>query len=163
LTVCEKELNKILDLELRRLISSKKILENLSHEKPTKRFLDIAHSAGKGDKLDTLKNDDGSEFGSEEQLKNYVTNFYRNLYSRDEGVGGSIKDFLGKELCNHPLITGSKLTREQKEALDSDLTFAELEKALCESNLNSAPGIDGYSNRFIKKFFTYLVARSIGV
>jgi hypothetical protein len=37
--------------------------------------------------------------------------------------------------------------------LDKDLTFEELEQALGESNLKSAPSIDRYSNKFIKEFF----------
>jgi hypothetical protein len=39
--------------------------------------------------------------------------------------------------------------------LDKDLTFEELEQALGESNLKSAPGIDGYTNKFIKEFFLH--------
>jgi hypothetical protein len=43
----------------------------------------------------------------------------------------------------------------QRAELDSDLTFEEIETALNESNMKSAPGINGFSNVFIKKFFIY--------
>jgi Reverse transcriptase (RNA-dependent DNA polymerase) len=33
------------------------------------------------------------------------------------------------------------------------LTFEELSKSLTEANFKSAPGIDGYSNRFIRQFW----------
>jgi hypothetical protein len=45
-----------MDMELRKLITNKKFVENLSHEKPTKRFFDIAHNVGKGDSLAGIKN-----------------------------------------------------------------------------------------------------------
>jgi hypothetical protein len=160
ISMCERELNTILNQELRRLISNKKIFENLNYEKPTKKFLDVAHNVGKGDKLSLLKDEDGNDFASTELLKEHVTNFYSNLYSLDPEVEGSIEDFLGEDICNNPIVANSKLTDEQREHLDRDLTFEELEKALGEANLKSAPGIDGYSTKFIKKFF-YILGRPL--
>jgi hypothetical protein len=160
LLICENELNEILNLEMRRLISNKKNFENLTHEKPTKRFLDVAHIVGKGDKLSNLLDDTGQPFESNEKLKEYVTNFYSNLYSQDLNVNGSIEDFLGERICNSHLVQSSKLTEEQKRNLEQDLTYEELEKSLGESNLKSAPGIDGYSNKFIKKIF-YILGRPL--
>jgi hypothetical protein len=153
LLICENELNEILNLEMRRLISNKKIFENLTHEKPTKRFLDVAHNVGKGDKLSNLLDDNGQPFESNEKLKEYVTNFYSNLYSQDLNVNGSIEDFLGERICNSHLVQSSKLTKEQKTNLEQDLTYEELEKSLGESNLKSAP------INLLKNFSTYLAAR----
>jgi hypothetical protein len=160
---CEKELNKILDLELKCLISNKKIFENLTHEKPTKRFFDIAHNIGKGEKISDIKTDNGEKFENSEKQREYITNFYSSLYSSDPTVGGTIEGFLGDEICNSPLVRNSKLTAEQQADLDQDLTFSEIEKALGESNMKSAPGIDGYSNKFIKIFFTFLGVHSLTV
>jgi hypothetical protein len=157
---CEKELNGILNLELRRLINNKKIFENLTHEKPTKRFLNIAHNMGKGDKLSSIKSENGTPFESEKKLGDYITNFYSNLYSLDTNERGTIEEFLGDRICSHPLVVGSKLTPAQREALDENLSFEEIERALGEANMKSAPGIDGYSNTFIKKFF-YILGRPL--
>jgi hypothetical protein len=147
-------------LELKRLISNKKIFENLTHEKPTKRFFGIAHNIGKGEKISDIKTDNGENFESSEKQREYITNFYSSLYSSDPTVGGTIEDFLGDEICNSPLVRNSKLTAEQQADLDQDLTFSEIEKALGESNMKSAPGIDGYSNKFIKRFF-YILGRPL--
>jgi hypothetical protein len=71
-------------------------------------------------------------------------------------VGGSIEDFLGEDICAHPLVQGSKLSEDEKMRLEADLTLEELTKALGESNMRSAPGIDGFSNKFIHKFWYLL-------
>jgi exonuclease III len=157
---CEQELNKILDLEHRRLIQNKKIFENLTFEKPSRRFLDIAHNIGKGEKLANINNDNGIPFETSNDLNDYITNFYADLYIRDPGVEGTIEDFLGQEICNHPLVRNSKLSNDERYDLENDLTYEELLTALNESNLKSAPGIDGFSNLFIKKFF-YILGRPL--
>jgi hypothetical protein len=68
----------------------------------------------------------------------------------------SIEDFLGEDICRHKLVQDSKLTGAERESLEADLTLEELEKALCESIMRSAPGIDGFSNKFIKKIWKFL-------
>jgi hypothetical protein len=147
-------------LELKRLISNRKIFENLNFEKPTKRFFDIAHNVGKGGKLSEITDDDGQPFDSEKDQSDYITNFYSSLYRKDNYVEGSIEDFLGQEICDHPLVRNSKLSQEEKELLDEDLTFEELTQAFQESNLKSATGIDGFRNMFIKNFF-YILGRPL--
>jgi exonuclease III len=159
LDTCERELNSILNLELRRLISKKKIFEGLTNEKPTKRFFEVAHNVGKGDKLTNILNEDGNPFANSDELGNHITNFYSSLYRKDQDVGGEIEEFLGEDICNHPAVRNSRLSDTQRAELDSDLTFEEIETALNESNMKSAPGIDGFSNVFIKNFFIYWEGR----
>ncbi len=65
---------------------------------------------------------------------------------------GEIEDFLGPAICMHPLVVGSKLTEVERAELDRPLQMCELDKALASANMRSAPGIDGYSNRFIREF-----------
>jgi hypothetical protein len=115
--------------------------------------LDVAHNVGKGGKLADIKQENGTEYGSVKGQEEYITNFYTDLYRRDPDVDGSIEEFLGEKICHSQQVTNSKLSQEQRELLEADLTFEELEQALGESNLKSAPGIDGYSNKFIKESF----------
>jgi exonuclease III len=156
----EKELGAIKNLEMNRLLMEKKIFENLNFERPSKNFLNIAKCMNKPDSLDVITNDDGTEFINKKDREKHITNFYSTLYSKDEGVGGSIEDFLGEDIANHPTVTNSKLTNTEKLNLESDLAFAELENALKESNMKSAPGIDGFSNKFISKFW-YILGRPL--
>ena len=50
-----------------------------------------------------------------------------------------------------------KLPEQQQELLDSDITIEELEFVITHSELNKAPGPDGYSNEFFKTFCTELI------
>ncbi len=53
----------------------------------------------------------------------------------------------------HPLIQNLKLSNEEKQDLEQDFTLEELDLALEGANDNSAAGIDGYSTKFIKRFW----------
>jgi Reverse transcriptase (RNA-dependent DNA polymerase) len=122
--------------------------------------LDVAHNVGKGDKLSNINDDLGEQFEDDESRNNYIVNFFSNLYRKDEEVEGSIEDFLGEEICNNPLVRNSKLNNAEMLTLDRELEFEELLEAVKESNLRSAPGIDGFSNVFIKKIF-YLLGKPL--
>jgi hypothetical protein len=152
----ENQIKAINDYEIRHLMQEKKMFENLNFEKPSKSFLELAKAIKKNDDISNIKKDDGSDFLDENERNNFITNFYSDLYRKDEGVEGSIEDFLGEEICAHPLVQGSKLSEDEKLRLGADLTLEELTKALGESNMRSAPGIDGFSNKFIHKFWYLL-------
>ncbi len=53
------------------------------------------------------------------------------------------------DIATHPTVLGSKLTQTEQERLDTPLAIEELDKALKEANQKSAPGIDGFSYKFI--------------
>jgi hypothetical protein len=53
----------------------------------------------------------------------------------------------------HTVVVASKLNDEERDELDKDLTIVEFDKAIERAKLNTAPGIDGISNRFIKKIW----------
>ena len=72
-----------------------------------------------------------------------------------ENLEGCIEEFLGPEICNHPLIQNSKLTEAEKITLDLPLTIDELDKSLEKANFKSAAGVDGMSNLFLKKFWQF--------
>ena len=55
---------------------------------------------------------------------------------------------MGPDICQHPLVRGSILTQNEREKLDR-----ELDKSLEQANTKSAPGVDGFSYIFIKKFW----------
>jgi Reverse transcriptase (RNA-dependent DNA polymerase) len=61
-----------------------------------------------------------------------------------------------EEVKNHPVVLSAKLTEAEKIDLDAELSLNELDKALENCNMTSAPGLDGLSNHFIKEFWPYL-------
>jgi hypothetical protein len=137
-------------------MQEKKLFENLNFEKPSKSFIEISRAIKKQDDISCIKKNDGTPFENDNERNEFITNFYSDLYRKDDSVSGGIEDFLGEETCNHPLVRDSKLTQEEKMRLEADLTMDELTKALGESNMRSAPGIDGFSNKFINKFWYLL-------
>ena len=87
-----------------------------------------------------LKKEDGSNFNSNDDIKDHVLNFYSKLYRPDPETAGEIEDFLGPAIASHPLVTNSKLTEVESRELDKPLTLSELDQSLKTSNLKSAPG-----------------------
>ena len=66
-----------------------------------------------------------------------------------------VSDFLGPEICRHPVVLGAKLDENEKNLMEMPLDIAELDESVLKLNLRSAPGIDGVSNRFIVKFWQF--------
>jgi hypothetical protein len=52
-------------------------------------------------------------------------------------------------------VVGRKLSEAERQELDCNLTVAELDEAINQCNMKSAPGADGFSNKFIKHFWEY--------
>ena len=75
------------------------------------------------------------------------------MFRLDKNVRGEIQDFLGPDICQHPLVRGSILTQNEREKLDKELSPLELDKSLEQANTKSALGVDGFSYIFIKKFW----------
>jgi hypothetical protein len=67
-----------------------------------------------------------------------------------------IQDFLGEEICNNPIVKGSKLSADERNNYDSTLTVQELDAAALNMNVNSAGGLDGIGGKFIRQFWLYL-------
>jgi hypothetical protein len=52
-------------------------------------------------------------------------------------------------------VLESKLSDDEREDLEQDLTIAEFDKAVEGAKNNTAPGIDSISNKFIKTFWPF--------
>jgi hypothetical protein len=143
------------DNRLREKLKDIKIFECLHAEKATPLLLDLAKKTSSLDSIDNVRGEDGQPFSSEEDRNAFICRYYSDLYKVDDSVSGSIEDFLGPDVCNHPTVTGSKLTAAERIDLDGPLAINELDDALKNANLRSAPGVDGYSYRFIYKFWNF--------
>ena len=150
----EKELSTLCDTELRDKLRELKVYEILNAEKANPHFLELAKkSTTINENLSDISDAEGNVLATPEKLNEYITGFYSSLYRTDAAVQGEIDDFLGPDIRQHPLVRGSILTAEERENLDRDLNILELDNSLEHANLKSAPGADGYSYGFIKKFW----------
>jgi hypothetical protein len=90
----------------------------------------------------------------------HIQKFYANIYKpppqNDILPPDCIKSFLGPDICNNPIVTGSKLTDEEKNFFDTPMSIQELDKAVQELNPSSAGGADGISTKFLRKFWGLL-------
>jgi hypothetical protein len=123
----------------------------------TPRFLKIAEKKVESN-LSSIRKSDGSYFQDSTERGEYITNFYEELYKNPvnvpENFDNCVENFLGN-LVNHPAIVDSKLTEAERTRLEADFSVEELDAAMETCNQRSAPGLDGFNNKVIKKFWTF--------
>jgi hypothetical protein len=57
---------------------------------------------------------------------------------------------------NNPVVVESKLSQVEMTTLDLPLSMEELNTAVEGANSSSAPGIDGFNTKIIKKILVHL-------
>ena len=92
-------------------------------------------------------------------MKDYVRNFYKNLYrvpATDLQFNNNcIRDFLGEDIINSRLVQDSIIPEQLANEFENELSLNELDISAAEGN-RSASGMDGLSNCFIKRFWEFL-------
>jgi exonuclease III len=163
----EVHFDRIAELENRlNNASEKHILDRLSNyvksdvlnsEKMTPRFLKIAEKNTESN-LSSICKPDGTPFQDNIVRGEYIANFYECLYKNPHNMplnfDNCVENFLG-DLVNHPAIVDKKLSDEERTRLEADFAAEELDAAMDTCNLRSAPGMDGFSNKVIKKFWQF--------
>jgi exonuclease III len=155
----ENRLKHILDTETLLKVRSMKLFSCLNDERPTPLFLSLARSSNKSINLSLIRKDDGSCYATEEEKIEGIVSYYENIYRKPVGdrkdLSNCIEDFLGPEILASPIVSNSKLSLDERDTLDSQLTISELDESMEACNIRSAPGIDGLSNAFIKKYWQF--------
>jgi exonuclease III len=151
---CERDLNKVAEDEMREEILKMHDFEQLNNEKITPYFLSLAKRPHYPESLCDVNKDDGSQFESKQERDQFIRDYFANTYKKlpDTVTDQSINKFLG-EVANRQEVIDSKLNQEERERLEQDLTPLEFDIAIEKAKINSAPGIDSISNRFIKTFW----------
>jgi hypothetical protein len=151
----ERLLDQLIEDELKVELAKYKNFERLNQEKITPHFLNLARlDNSQNISLDTICDDAENDFQNSDDRYEYITNFYENLYKKPDLPDPDpdcVRTFLG-DIADHPAVQESKLSENEKIDLDSDLTIDEFDKAVEQIKLNSSPGIDGISNKFIRTF-----------
>ncbi|MBM3939249.1 MAG: reverse transcriptase family protein, partial [Sphingomonadales bacterium] len=127
-------------------------------EKITPKFMSLVKCTKNDDSLGDIGQDDGSAFLNDEDRERFILNSYKKIYEIPRDIGDqnrSIEDFLGQNVLNNEIVQGSILTELEKQDLEGQLTLAELDESVKKAKSKSAPGADGISNAFIKKFWTF--------
>ena len=106
----------------------------------------LVKGSKKEDTLENITKDDSTEFESPDARKDFIKNTFESLYKipDDETVleNNSLNSFLG-QVSQNPVVTGAKLTREEKNSLEHELSIEELDDSVDKAKSKSAPGADG--------------------
>jgi hypothetical protein len=84
----------------------------------------------------------------------FIREYFAETYKKvpEPAMAQSINQFLG-DVAEHLDVLSSKLNHDERESLERELTIDEFDNAIDKAKLNSPPGIDTISNRFIKTFW----------
>jgi hypothetical protein len=151
----EARLSNLVDGELREELNQHRNFEKLNDEKITPYFMSLAKQSCADALLSDIRNDNGTDFISSAERENYITNYYRDLYQNKDNENvqnDGIINFLG-DVATHPDVINSKLTENEKLDLERPLSLAELDTSAKKGKPNTAPGIDGMTNKFILHFW----------
>jgi hypothetical protein len=155
----ESRLCTIIDLELKEELALIKNFERLNDEKITPYFLKLAKTPDNVESLTSLKNNDNVAFENDAQREEHIVSYYKELYKAPtvhEAVRNlSIEEFLGDAALEEEVLN-AKLNDEEKTQLERPLSIDELDASMNKAKLNSAPGTDGISNRFIREYWDLL-------
>ncbi len=97
------------------------------------------------DDIEQIKKENAENFETNEEWGKHIGEFYSALYKRKLDNLFSIEEFLQGGIDNGGWVEGRKLTLEERDSLEGEVTENELEKALETSNMNSMSGWDGLS------------------
>ncbi len=157
ITVLEGHLNEASEKYVADRLSNYVKHDTLNSEKMTPHFLRIAEKNVEVN-MGVIRDEQGNIFAHQRDRDEYITSFYEKLYKNPARMPANfdncVEEFLG-DLINHPVIRGCKLTEDERMGLERTFTVEELDESLKSCNSNSAPGIDGLNNRFIKKFWNF--------
>ncbi len=155
----QRKLDDIIDNSLRCKLEATSNFEILNNERITPHFLNLAKGSKSEASLSDLRDDNGELFPLNDHMKEYVRNYYQNLYRKlaceDSIDGNSIKDFLGEDICNTRLVQDSRVPENIRMELEEPISIQELDLSASQGN-RSAAGMDGINNCFIKKFWHLL-------
>ena len=151
----ERELTAHIENKLREDLQAIRKFETLNSEKITPYFLGLAKCSQIEASLDDIVNNEGEVFENCETREQFIRKSFEELYKKpNENVleNNCISEFLGNAAAN-PVVLEAKLNENEKNILEQPLRIEELDQSINNAKLKSAPGADGFSNEFIKKFW----------
>ena len=160
LSIAERELDKIIDQEVRIAVEKSPLFDHINNEKMSPLFLKLAKSCNSEYRLNDIVGSDGVIFNCEADRNEYIVSYFEKIYKKPDytpdNVAGIIENFLGPDILSNPTVLASKLSARDSAILDRELSINELDSSIEQANLRSAGGADGLNNTFLKKFWRFL-------
>jgi hypothetical protein len=135
----ERVLDNIVENELREEVAKMKRFERLNAEKITPHFMAMAKRPINDSSLSDITSDDGTIFENVREQNSHIRDFFANTYkaSNENGERPTIEEFLG-DISQNENVLASKLSDNEREELDSDLTITEFDTALENAKINTS-------------------------
>ena len=155
LKTIENTLKRLEDNENQQILSNSKQWALINNEKPNKPFANLLKRSNANDDLMQVQHE-GKPFKSKDELGDFLSDHFGNFYKKISREGGvNLENFLGEDLYN-PLIQTKILNEQESQSINGPILVEELDEVLDSINMNSSPGLDGISNKFLKKFWFFL-------
>ena len=120
-------------------------------EKPTKYFCSLESRNYINKTISRVEKDNGQIITKQENILLEVKQFYENLYKSHDFNGNQDIEILS---ILDTIEQNPKLSSENKNKLEGELTEREILTALKKMKNNKSPGIDGFTSEFFKFFYT---------
>ena len=117
------------------------------NDKPTKKYIALETNKNNRKKISAIRTETGETTTDQTEITAAFKNYYQQLYS---------KETTDEDIQETYLQYVKKISDDDRDFIDSDITVTDLRKALNEMNENSAPGPNGLTVKFYKTFFTEL-------
>jgi hypothetical protein len=111
----------------------------------TKYFHLIANGKHRRKKIFQLEQDEGTIIG-QENIKNYITEFYKNLFGPPSNNFFSLVEEENQDI--------PQLSNVVNDILTADFTEEEVSEAIMNMEKNKAPGLDGFPAEFYQTFWS---------
>ena len=119
-------------------------LKHIKDEKPTRHYLSIEQAIHKSRQIEQINDKEGNLQTKPQDITNAFYNFYKDLYTAEE-IDSDIQDFY--------MQFTRKLTDEQRDILDTELTPQIFKQGLNLMPRDSTPGPDGLTAPWYQTFF----------
>jgi hypothetical protein len=107
----------------------------------------IANGKHRRKKIFQLEQDEGTIIG-QENIKNYITEFYKNLFGPPIDSHFSLLESMNPDI--------PQLSNEENDILTADFIVKEVYEAILNMEKNKAPGPDGFPAEFYQTFWEIL-------
>ena len=119
-------------------------------EKNTKFFLGLEKARQTRKNITALKDNNGKLIKKQSKILELEREYYITLYETKNPDPIKIEEYI--EATN----IENKLSRDESNAAEGELTIEECSKSVFQMKLNKAPGIDGLTVEFYRTFWPFL-------
>ena len=142
-----KELEEIRDIKLKGSFIRSRSQMFSQEEKPNKLFLNLENNNFISKNIKELIKDNNTKITEPNKILEEMRTFYEDLYS-NKNITNINESMFTDYINNLP-----KLTNEESNKINSNITIEELYKQIFSTKNNKSPGPDGFTNEFFKIFW----------